>query len=360
MRILLFISSMESGGAERVMAILCNKLAERNHEIYLATNTDRPFAYPLCSDVHIIPLYPSNYARRSRLFRFFALYSLIREIAKRVKPEVIISFMYTLNAKVLLATLGLGIPVVVSERTTFDIRQSWLARFRRLYVNRLAACVTVQTQYDYRYLGKRLPRKTVMPNPLDFPLRYDRTLKEKIVLTVGSVDRWEDKGFGILIEIWKGLVKEHPDWQLVIAGGGNEKNFECLKSVVERYGVTDSVRLLGFRKDVCELMYKSAVFVLASKYEGMPNCLLEAMSQGCACVSFDCVTGPAEMITEGYSGILVENQNVQKMAFALHKVMQDEELRNMLSEGALQDVTRYLPDNIIARWEVLLSECVEK
>ena len=358
MRILLFISSMESGGAERVMAILCNKLAERNHEIYLATNTDRSFAYSLCSDVHIISLYPSDYAKRSRLFRFFTLYSSIKEIAKKVKPEVIV--MYTLNAKVLLATLGLRIPVIASERTTFDVRQSLLDRFRRLYINRLAACVTVQTQHDYRYLGKRLPQKTVMPNPLDFPLRYNRTLKEKVVLTVGSVDRWEDKGFGILIGIWKDLVKKHSDWQLVIAGGGNEKNFECLKSVVVRCGVTDSVQLLGFRKDVCELMYKSAVFVLASKYEGMPNCLLEAMSQGCACVSFDCVTGPAEMITEGCSGILVENQNVQKMTFTLHKVMQDEELRNMLSEGALQEVTRYLPDNIITRWEALLNECVKR
>ena len=57
---------------------------------------------------------------------------------------------------------------------------------------------------------------------------------------------------------------------------------------------------------------------------------------------------------------MVENQNVQKMTFTLHKVMQDEELRNMLSEGALQEVTRYLPDNIITRWEALLNECVKR
>jgi len=360
MRLLLFISSMESGGAERVMSILCNRLAERGYDVYLATNTDRHFAYSLHTDVHIISLYPANYKRLPRFLRFLVLYFSIRRIAQRIKPELMVSFMYTLNAKVLLATLGLGIPVIVSERTTFAIRQSVMDRIRRLYINRLAACVTVQTQYDYHYLGKRLPRKTVMPNPLDFPLRYDKASKEKIVLAVGSVDRWEDKGFGVLIEVWKGLVEKNPEWKLVIAGGGSEMNFERLKAVVERFSVKESVQLLGYCKDVCGLMYKSAVFVLASKYEGMPNCLLEAMSQGCACVSFNCIAGPAEMITDHFSGILVENQDAQKLADAIQEVMQNEELRNALSEGALQEVARYLPDEIITHWEELFRRCNKK
>lgn len=359
MRLLFYISTMRSGGAERVMSILCNHLAERGHEVYLATDTDAPFAYQLRDVVRVKSLYPENFSEKSKFVRFFQLYASIRRIAKEVQPDIIVSFTYVLNAKVLLATLGLRIPVIACERTTFNVRMSVLNKIRRLYIARLADCLTVQTQYDYNYLGKRFRQKVVMPNPLDFPLRYKKEVKEKIVLTVGAVDRWEDKGFGGLIKLWGNMSKRYPDWELWIVGDGNKQSMRTLEMMIEQYRLRNSVRLLGYRDDVYDLMYKSAVFVLASKQEGMPNCLIEAMSQGCACISFDCVAGPREIITDGISGRLVSDQNWYEMEEKLGYMLGDERVRERFAINALKEVGRFSAKQILDRWEELLKRLVK-
>ena len=274
--------------------------------------------------------------------------------------RVIISFTYGINAKVLLATRGLRIPVIACERTTLNTKMYVINKIRRLYIARLAKCLTVKTQYDYDYLGKRFQKKIVMPNPLEFPIRYVKEAKEKIVLTVGAVDRWEDKGFGGLIELWGKLSKKFPDWKLQIAGGGNDFNVGCLRKLIDKFQVQDSVQLLGYRNDVCDLMYKSAVFVLASKQEGMPNCLIEAMSQGCACLSFDCVAGPREIITDGSSGLLVTDQNWQEMEMKLACVLDSVEMRERLATHALKEVERFSVEQIIDKWECVFKNVAHK
>lgn len=358
MKLLFYISTMRNGGAERVMSILCNHLVERGHEVYLATDTDAPFAYQLRDAVRVKSLYPENFEEKPKFMRFVQLYASIRRIAKEVQPDVIVSFTYVINAKVLLATLGLRIPVVACERTTFNVRMSVLNKIRRLYIARLADCLTVQTQYDYNYLGKRFRQKVVMPNPLDFSLRYKKEVKEKIVLTVGSVDRWEDKGFDGLIKLWGNMNKRYPDWELWIVGDGNKQSMRTLEMMVEQYRLRDCVRLLGYREDVCDLMYKSAVFVLASKQEGMPNCLIEAMSQGCACVSFDCIAGPREIITDGVCGLLIGDQNWQEMREKLEYIIEDDGVRERFAVNALKEVGRFSVDRILDRWEVLFKQLV--
>ena len=343
-----------------MMSILCNHLAERGHDVYLATDTHAPFAYSLNDSVRLKPLYPVRFLEKSLFVRFFQLYASIREIAKDVRPDVIISFTYGINAKVLLATRGLRIPVIACERTTLNTKMSVINKIRRLYIARLANCLTVQTQYDYDYLGKRFQKKIVMPNPLEFPIRYVKEAKEKIVLTVGAVDRWEDKGFGGLIELWGKLSKKFPDWKLQIAGGGNDFNVGCLRKLIDKFQVQDSVQLLGYRNDVCDLMYKSAVFVLASKQEGMPNCLIEAMSQGCACLSFDCVAGPREIITDGSSGLLVTDQNWQEMEMKLACVLDSVEMRERLATHALKEVERFSVEQNIDKWECVFKNVAHK
>lgn len=350
MKLLFFISSMQGGGAERVISILCNSLSERGYEVFLATNTDKPFAYKLCERVQIKSLYPVCYEKKSFLKRFFQLYASIRKIVKEVNPDIVISFTYAMNAKVLLATRGVGISVIACERTTLNVSMSFLNKLRRLYISRLADCLTVQTQYDYQYLGSRFPRKLVMPNPLDFPLRYEKNVKKNIVLTVGSIDRWEDKGLGGLIELWGLISRKYPGWELQIAGDGNEENFRCLRELIERCQVRDSVKLLGYCGNVCDLMYRSAIFVLASKQEGMPNCLIEAMSQGCACISFDCVAGPNEIITQHVSGILVQDQDFDQMKETIGRVIGNEDLRDTLARNAIKEVERFTLPKILPLW----------
>lgn len=341
---------MQVGGAERVISILCNSLSDQGYEVFLATNTDKSFAYTLCERVQIKSLYPTYYEKKSFFKRFFQLYASIRRVVKEVNPNIVISFTYVMNAKVLLATRGLGIPIIACERTTLNVSMSFLNKVRRLYISRLADCLTVQTQYDYQFLDSKFPWKLVMPNPLDFPLRYEKNVKKNIVLTVGSVDRWEDKGFGGLIELWGSISRKYPGWELQIAGDGNEENFHRLRELIERCRASDSVKLLGYCGNVCDLMYRSAIFVLASKQEGMPNCLIEAMSQGCACISFDCIAGPNEIITQHVSGVLVSDQDFDQMKETLRRVIENEDLRDTLARNAIKEVERFTLPKILPLW----------
>lgn len=355
MKLLFFITALSGGGAERVLVTLCNSLVERGHDIHIATSKRTPFAFNLDNRIHVVELFPSDYQELNKAVLYKRLLRNIRTIVKQVNPDIITSFMYQLNTPVILSTLGLKIPVVASEHTTFDKAHSRINYLSRFYVNRLATKTILLTQYDYDFLGKRLKNKVVIPNPISFPIHYNTTIRSKNVLAAGNMDRWESKGFGKLIELWAKVSIENPDWTLEIAGTGSESNFIYLKSLAKEYGVGKSVIFLGFQKDMKKLLQQSSVFILSSKNEGLPMVLLEAMSQGCACISFDCISGPREIITHNESGLLIEDQNWEEMAVSLNKLISDEALRNQFSKSALKEAERFTPTVIVDKWESLFK-----
>lgn len=359
MKLLFYISSMQGGGAERVMSVLCNELADKQYEIYLATNTKIPIAYELNDEVKVISLYPDNYDGMIRVLRFCALLSSIRKIATHTKPDIIISFMAGMTAKVIPAIWGLSIPIVASEHTTYDRVLPFITKFQMLYIDRFADRVTVLSQHDYDYLGKRLPKKVVMPNPLSLPILKETPDRRKNILAVGRLDGWWVKGFDNLIKVWSKLAILYPDWCLEIAGTGSSNNLVYLQNLVESYSLQGRVRFLGFQSAIAELMQQSSIFVLSSRNEGFGMVLLEAMSQGCACISFDCVAGPNEIITQNVSGVLVENQNLEKLEYSLSKVIKDEELRKFLSYNAIKEAESFLPEKIVHKWENMFLELIK-
>jgi glycosyltransferase involved in cell wall biosynthesis len=352
MKLLFFISSMWGGGAERVMSILCNELIKRDYDVNLATNINHTFAYKLDTGIKIIPLYPEDYWKKHKIIRLILYIKRIRSIVSQTKPDIIISFMHNICA----ITYGMRIPVIQSEHTTYSRKVSKKFNIGRLFINKLANKVTVLTQQDFDLLGNRLPNKVVMPNPLSFPIYTAENMRNNAILAAGRIDVWHVKGFDNLLKSWSLIAQKHKDWHIEIAGTGNDKNINYLKQLTKQLGIEDSVYFLGFVKDIDKLMQQSHIFVLSSRYEGFGMCLIEAMSQGCACISFDCPTGPKEIITDGYSGILIENQNIEKMSEAILRVIEDEELREMLSQNAGKEVIRFTPDKTVERWEELFKE----
>lgn len=363
MRLLFFISSLAGGGAERVMVIICNKLVNRDHEVYLATSTQIPFAYEIDDRVNIIDLYPKRSDKRNianKIRNRLRTYSRIREIVKETKPDVATSFMLGLNTEVLISTIDIKTPIIASEHSTFDIKYSPIKYIKRFYINKLAAFVTILTQYDYEFIGDRLKNKIIMPNPLSFDICKGKDQREQVILAAGSIDRWEGKGFDNLIRVWGTVSPKFPDWKLQIAGNGKEESFEFLRKIAQDNDVEHSVEFLGFQCQLDQLLQQKSIFVLSSRYEGLPMILIEAMSQGTSCIAFDCKTGPNEIITHNESGILVEDQNMEEMEKSLIMLMSDEALRNKLSEGGLKEAEKFSVDKIVDKWETLFKRAIKK
>ena len=361
---------MRGGGAERVLANIVNELAKRGHEIGLVTDTSIPFAYEVDGRVKRINIHSNSHHRFdsfwgfNRLYHFLSLCRQTRRVTKKEKPDIVISFTYGVSLFVIPPLLGCGIKVIASEHTTFNrtvLPLSAIKYHLRIFTNLLADRVTLLTEYDKKYLSGKLNNTVVMPNPLSYPvISYQEFIKtnegRSNIFACGSIDRYKIKGFDNLIIAFSKVVKKHPNCNLDIAGNGSENSFNDLKRIALQHGVNDRVHFLGFRSDIQELMKSHKLFVLSSRYEGFGMVLIEAMAMGCPCVSYDLIAGPNEIIKNGEDGLLVENQNIVKLAEAMDYMLSHEEERKEMAKKAIASVKRFEVEKIVDKWEKLFYD----
>lgn len=362
MRILFYIHGITGGGGERVLATLANEFVRRGEDVSIATDINSPFAYSIHAGIHLYDLYRgmSHFSHwTSRMRDFFLLRRNVRRIAKIDRPDVIVAFMSSLGCTVIMATLGLGIPVVVSEHTNVSRKLGDVLNVRRNLSYPLAACVTVLTRYDRSLWGKKYRNVVYMPNPISLKETDSNIIKEKTVLAVGRVNQWKIKGFDNLLRCWAKICHDHPNWTLKIAGDADSKSKEYLNGLAHELDCCN-YEFLGFRKDIYELMSRAEVFCLSSRIEGLPMALIEAMSAGCCCVSFDVMTGPREIILNGKSGLIAKDQNIDDLVLCLEKVLGNDVLRHRLARNAPLSIKKYSIERVVNRWYILFNKILKK
>lgn len=351
MKILIIVNSLYGGGAEHVASYLANYLIVK-HEVNVATFSDNKKTYPLSEGIMLHDIRPTS---RFKVIRFFQRYHNIWRIIKCTNPDIVISFSVSLNYKVLLVNKLLRRKVVVSERTSLSRYISWKAEYARKHLYKDAFRVVFVTHEDC----DKYPfnNKAVIYNPLNFEITSkEREYREKAILAVGSMKRWEVKGFDNLLKSWVNVWKCHPDWQLHFLGRDDD---DYIHQLAEELGVSSSVKFLGRRDDVAQVMQTKSIYVLSSRYEGFPNTLIEAMSQGCACVAFDCQSGPKEIIQDGTSGLLVKNQDIKDLSSQLNILISNQSLRYNLSENAKQEVKRFEFYATMRQWDDVINKIDE-
>ncbi|MEU7838288.1 glycosyltransferase [Nonomuraea sp. NPDC049129] len=166
------------------------------------------------------------------------------------------------------------------------------------------------------------------------------------------------KGHDLLIRAWVHVHARHPDWSLRIVGAGPRA--AKLQMAIDKRGLRNRVLLEGAARDVGAELDTASLFVLGSRRQGMPMVILEAMSKGLPVISYDCPTGPAELITHGFDGLLVESGKIHAMADAICTLIENEELRRQLGARALNTSARYRPTTIAAMWDQLLADLIDK
>jgi len=356
----LVIHGITAGGAERVLSILANKLAARGWSVSLLVyqNADHAPFYPLSSDIDYVPLgfqnRPATWLGR-KLYYAYQLFAL-RRMIQRKGSRVVMSFMDAANVHCLLAMVGAGIPVVVCERNDPTVhRCAAVIDFlrRRLYPRASAIVVQTENAADY-FPGYMQPEIEVLPNPLPLAtLRAAMPARQECrneIVAIGRLD--PQKGFDILLRSFARMAGEAPDWRLIIYGEGVMRN--DLMALRDSLGLQGRADLPGLTDNVPEALSTAEIFVLSSRYEGFPNALLEAMACGVPVVSFDCRSGPSEIISNGDDGLLVERENEEALADAMLSLIRDPERRARLAAAAAKSVQRYDEDKVIDMWESLL------
>jgi len=346
MKIHFIINSLGIGGAERVMILLANYFAKKNHEVAIITFNE-PEEFKPNDNVIRIRLHGGN-IKNHTLRSIKNLFNQYHD--KDNRPDVIIPFMTRSNFIGIIVGKRYGIKTISSEHINHLDKTDFIGNLTRKYLYKFSDVLTVLTDFDKKFYKKRGVQVEVMPNPSTFNIYKEQIRdRKKIVLAIGNLNRYYHKGFDNLVTLIAPIFQKHPDWILKIVGGGQE-GLKFLKTLVDNNGLSQQVVFEGYSNKVQELMRESEIFIMPSRFEGLPMVLIEAMSQGMACISYDCITGPSDIITHNVNGILVEDQNAMDMAEQLDILISTPELRTKLADNGIQSLDKFKIDVIYKKY----------
>lgn len=343
-----------AGGTERVCSLIANGLAKIGYKVIITSISEgtSPF-YPLHSSIKVTTLFPlpGRYLYRTPIISY-----RIRKLLKRYEIDTLISVESMSILFSLPAIQGLDIKHICWEHFNF---KSDLGKPARRVARQLAAhfcdAIVTLTERDRSYWLNGTFHKSqiiAIENPSPFPpqeiIQKD---SNKTVISVGRLTH--QKGFDNLLKAWVKVIKTNPEWRLIIVGEGKDK--QNLANFIHEHDLSNSVSLVGNTTNISEFYRKADIYCLSSRYEGFPMVLLEALSFSLPVVSFDCDTGPAEILNDTGS-LLVSPNNNEKLASALIELMNDDDKRAEIAVKSFKKSYMYQPKNIIEKWIKLIEE----
>ena len=358
-RLVLFISSLAAGGAERSLSQLANLWVEQGVEVELVTwaSANEPDFFSLSPKIKRTILSQPGRATGTfdRIIRGFRLVWCMRQLIKNTGPDAVLSFMDITNIMVLAAAAGTGARVVVAERTDPSMSDTpsrpW--RLARKLIYRWAHTVAVQTTpvANWIKIHCRARNVAVIPNFIR-PLPESRGDRKKWVISVGRLIAY--KGFEDGIRAFAATGKHLDGWEYIFLGDGPQR--EELQALARELGVAEAVRFPGMVSQVEEWLASASICMQPSKFEGFPNAVLESMAMGVATISTDCRSGPSEMITHGVDGWLVPVGDLPALTLALNGLMTNDNRRLDLGRAGMSVRQRFNPDAMVARWNSVLFD----
>lgn len=341
-----------AGGLERVLSVKTSLLADQyGYDVTIATlNEDhhRPF-YPFSSNVKFKIFTVAG----SGLSYFLQYRKAIRQLVREVQPDVISVCDDGVKGFFIPRIIGSKIPVVYERHASVVLNNSSLIhKMMRLLAPDFRKFVVLTKGNLQEWPSGNL---TVIPNPVSFYPENLSPLVNKKIIAVGSHSY--NKGYDRLLEVWKKTADLYPDWSLEIYGKSSTGH------QYENLAASLNLNNIAFYAPVANIQEKyqeADIFALPSRSEGFGMVLIEAMSVGLPVVSFDCPHGPADIITHGEDGFLVENGNIDEFSDRLQQLMDSFELRKRMGNAGREHVKKYLPEVVVKEWDELFQGLVYK
>jgi len=365
----LIAGTFNAGGMERVLTNKVNWLAAHGYEVSVVTTDQRgrlPY-FKLDERIQTYDLGINYDEDNGRLLGKLLHYPIrqwqhrrrLTRLLVQSKADVVIcmfnndvSFAYKIkdgSHKILEAHFSKNKKLQYGRRGLWALADRWRTWREEHIVSKYERFV-VLTHEDAQLWG-RLKNICVIPNARTFEPKGQAALTEKHVLAIGRYDY--QKGFDTLLNIWASIDVSKDGWTLDIIGDGPLR--EELRHQVERLNLTDSVRLLQPTDHIEDAYLNASIFVMTSRYEGLPMVLLEAQACGLPAIAFACPCGPRDIITDGVNGYLIEDNDTQTFSDRLLMLMGDVALRQRMGEAAVKDSERFTEESIMPQWQAVFQ-----
>lgn len=361
MKIVFITDSLSYGGAEKMLTFVLNSCASIFDEVLLISLYNINVIYDLDDRVDLVCLgcaFSQNNQKGllNKIINRFEAVVKLRKILLKINPDLICSFGINNILLSFLASLALDIKIVGSERRSPE-NLTFLWRQISKFVYQYCDGLVFQLEEAKNFYGHKVQEGSiVIPNPYlgyrDY-IPCPANLRQKTITAAAA--RFEyAKGFDSLIKAFDLIRKSHQDMKLIIYGEGDTKLL--YGELINILQLKEYVQFPGLVKDVASEVYSSSVFVLPSRYEGIPNTLLEVMGAGVPTVSYNCPPGGPKLLTNGGNrGLLVPVDDYEALALAICKVIDDENFSNCLSNKSLEVRKEFRPDAISRKWITYLK-----
>lgn len=342
------MNSLKAGGAERVLTILANDWITK-YEVTIIQNKDFGLFYPVNKKIKIHTLSTSN--KEQKVDNVLNTVLKLSRLIKTINADIYISLIHKLNFKSIVASKLARKKIIVCEHNNYHtLHKKYHFLRKKLY--QLANHTVVLTKYDLSYYQEFLKKNvSSISNPLTFPVLKSKVVRKNRILCVGKIGK--QKSFNYIVEAVEQIKDKMNGWSVHIVGDGPDKT--VIQNLIKRKDLSSIIYLEGQQQDMLSWYHSAKVFVLCSQYEGYPMVLIEAMSQGLACISFDIISGPNEIINNRIDGVLVPKNNIDKLSQEMLALINNEKERERLSTKAMSSISRLHVSQVNKKWEQIFE-----
>lgn len=345
-----------SGGTERVTAMIANELSKKNYEVHVlnVTNESMSSFFELEDTVYHDRILRQKTVNLKK--DYFKVVNGIRKYIKKQSIDVLIEVDVICNLYTIPATRFLKTKIISWEHFNYYSNNgSKLRDISRKLTKYFSNHIVTLTEQDRQNYIQKLDVSdkmiTGIYNPIQSVKVSSCNLDSKQILSVGQLRHI--KGFDLLCEVAKDILHQHPDWTWLIVGEGEDRLL--IEQKIKEYRLEGLLILEGNQKEMDPYYRNSSLYVMTSRNEGLPMTLLEAKSYQLPIVSFDCQTGPSEIVEDGVNGYLIEENNCEQMSLKLNSLLEDSIKLQMFSQSAKNNIHKFELNEVINKWEEIIN-----
>ena len=343
-------------GGLKVAVNLSNELS-KYYEIHLLSmiNTEQNF-FSLKNEICYRNL---SSKKLSMSKNFFQAVQKLRTYLIENKIDIVLGVGISMNGVGIASTLGLKTKFVSCDHTNsiVDI-DTKVKKIQRFIAAKFASKIITLTNQDrlnyikkYKMNADKVDYIYNWMDSLESVEKYN--INSQKIITIGRFDK--QKGYDYLAKVAVNVLAKYKDWEWDIYGSGNEEIKQNLLTELAKGGVLSQVHLKGNVKGTDNIYPDHAIYVMTSRYEGLPLVLLEAKQYGLPIVSFNCPTGPAEIVLDKENGYLVDDYDINYMSEKIFTLIENENLRAQFAEKSMKDTEKFSKKKIIKQWEDLIE-----